>query len=495
MRGVQPGHGLQDGLPFHAALHQRHHSVGRLRLLVEVRGGDLPGGGDAGHHDVAGLAGNSLDERAGALRGFVVVVAAVLHAQHVDIERGPGGVSGRFGNGIESMAGRPERDDRFAGGHVRLQEVDETLGRCAATGAHHHQIRVMQPFDVREIRITFPGRGHYGADLIAAARQFCGGEGRQGFPSLVFVFADEQDDFLGHIPGEAEGGVAGEIGSRDARAPEPLDVLDHQFGAPKVRHVGRFAVVVHRVGHVAHEHHILPLLNHLADGEGPPQNAHVDVHSHDDDVGDTALAHEVQGLGRIGDGVAVADLEGRVLPGPRAIAGAFRAAVAAAVGVVDGQGGLMVGHPGTPALQRDGGLHGWSRLGEFPARVILVELQGVARAVENEHALGPGCLQHLVHGRGHFPDAFCGIRAMMLIPHIAHHHGRPRGLPGDAAFVGRGLGQVRGARAPAGVQGDGAGRGGIRGDRCQCETEADPGDPKAHSTRPQSSHPRITGDH
>ena len=103
------------------------------------------------------------------LRGFVVVVSAVLHAQHVDIERGPGGVSGCFGNGIKPMAGCPERDTRFARGHVRLEQVDETLGWCAATGAHHHEVRVTQPFDVREIRITFPGRGHYGADLIAAA--------------------------------------------------------------------------------------------------------------------------------------------------------------------------------------------------------------------------------------------------------------------------------------------------------------------------------------
>jgi hypothetical protein len=84
-------------------------------------------------------------------------VAAVLHAQHVDIERGPGDISWRFGNGIKPMAGCPERDDRFARGDVRLEQVDQTLGRCAASGAHHHEIRVTQPFDVGEIRIPFPG--------------------------------------------------------------------------------------------------------------------------------------------------------------------------------------------------------------------------------------------------------------------------------------------------------------------------------------------------
>ena len=449
-----------------------------------MRGGDLPGGGDAGHHEVAGLAGNSFDERAGALRGFVVVVAAVFQAQHVDVERGPGGVSGCLGNGIKAMAGRPKRDDRFARGDVCLEQVDQTLGRRSASGAHHHEVRVAQALDVGEIGVTLAGRGHHGAHVVAATREFRGGKGRQGFPSLILVLPDEQDDLLADIAGEAKGSFSGQVGPRDARTPEALDVFHHQFGAPEVRHIRRFAVVVHRVGHVAHQHHVLALLDHLADGKGAAQHTHVDVHAHDDDVGDPTLAHEIEGLGRIGDGVAVADLEGRVLPGPRAVAGAVWAAVAATVGIVDGQGGLEVGHPGTPALQRDAGLHGRSRLGEFSARVILVELQGVARAVEDEHALGPGGQQHLVHGRGHFADAFCGIRAMMLIPHVAHHDGCPRGFPGEGAFVGSGVGQIGGARAPARMESDGAGLGGIRGDLRQCETEADPGYPKARRMQP-----------
>ena len=219
-------------------------------------------------------------------------------------------------------------------------------------------------------------------------------------------------------------------------------------------HVGGFPVVVHRVGHVAHQHHILPLLNHLTDGEGPPENAHVDVDTHDDDVGDAPLAHEVEGLGRIGDGISVADLQRRVLPGPRAIAGAFRASIATAVGIIDGQRCLPVVHSGTPALQRDGGLHRGSRLGELSAGVILVELQGVAGAVKNEHAFRSGRQQHLVHGRGHFTDAFGGVWAMVLVPHVAHHHGGPRGFPSHRAIMGRGRREVRGPSPPASVQGD-----------------------------------------
>ena len=301
-----------------------------------MRGGDLPGDGDSGHHNVAGLAGNSLDERAGALRGLVVVVAAVFQAQHVDIERGPGGVSGCLGNGIESMAGRPDGHYRLACSHMCLEQVDESLGRRSASGAHHHEVRVAQALDVGEIGVTLAGRGHHGAHVVAATREFRGGKGRQGFPSLILVLADEQDDFLGHIPGKAEGWFAGQIGPCDARAPEALDVFHHQFGAPEVRHIRRFAVVVHRVGHVAHQHHVLALLDHLADGKGAAQHTHVDVHAHDDDVGDPTLAHEIEGLGRIGDRVAVADLEGRVLTGPCAVAGAVWAAVAATVGIVDG---------------------------------------------------------------------------------------------------------------------------------------------------------------
>ena len=273
-----------------------------------MRGGDLPRGGDAGHHDVACLVPNSFDERAWALRGFVVVVPAVFHAQHVDIERGPSGISGCFGCGIESVAGRSKGHDRLARGHMRLEQVDESLGRGPASGAHHHQVRVAQALDVGKIGVSLDGWGHHGADLIAPARQFGRGEGRQGFPRLVFVLANEQNDFLLHIACEAKGRLSGEVGPRDARAPEALDVLDHQFGAPKVRHIGGLAVVVHRVGHVAHQHHILALLDHLADGEGPAENAHINMHPHDDDVGDPALAHEIEGLGRIGDGVPVADL-------------------------------------------------------------------------------------------------------------------------------------------------------------------------------------------
>ena len=181
-----------------------------------------------------------------------------------------------------------------------------------------------------------------------------------------------------------------------------------------------------------------------------------------------------------------------MLARPCAVAGAFRASIAAAVGIIDGERGLQVVHSRAPALQGDGGLHRRCRLGEFPARVVLIELQSVARAVEDEHAFGACGQQHFVHGWGHLAHALGGIGAMVLVPHIAHHHGGSRGLPGHGAVVGSGCREVGRSSAPARVQGDGFGLGAAV---AESEHEANPSGPPAGGMPPRIGPRRSTGDH
>ncbi len=58
------------------------------------------------------------------------------------------------------------------------------------------------------------------------------------------------------------------IDTSNCRAPKFFYVLNHQVRAAKVADKRPHARVVHCVGQVAHQHNVLPLVNHLPDGKG-----------------------------------------------------------------------------------------------------------------------------------------------------------------------------------------------------------------------------------
>lgn len=195
------------------------------------------------------------------------------------------------------------------------------------------------------------------------------------------------------------------------------------------------------VGHVAHEHDVLPLSDHLADGEGAAEDAHVFVNAHDDDVRDAVLPHEVERFRGVCDGVPVLDLDGGMLPFPGHEARAIWAAVAAAIRVVDRQRWFLLILPRAPALDGDLGFNFGRRLREFASRMVFVEPHRLAGAMDDEDAALAGSGEDVVHDGREFADAIRCVRAPMAVPHIADDDGGVGGFPGagllnDTPFVG-----------------------------------------------------------
>ena len=372
---------------------------------------------------------DAFDQAVRGHRRLVVVVTFVAPAEHLHIKTVPRREVRAGRCRLKRMTGRAQTDDRFARGHMGAQQIHHRFGRRASADAHDDQIRVANRLVVLEIRIAVLGRGRHGRHLITAPLEFLSGKLRQCFPSRILVLANDQRDPFLDVALEPERFAAQEIHAGDAGTPVLLDVFHDQLRAAKVRHVGTHPMVVHRVGQVPNQQDVLSLGDHLPDGEGAAEHAHVDVHAHDDDIGDAALAHEIERLGGIGNGIAVHDFQGGMLPLPRAIPGAFRATVAAAVRVIDGQRRFLDAIERAPALQGNFRFGLGRGLGEPAAGMILVESQGVAGTVNDEHPLCAGGFQHLVHPGRHFAHALGRIRAMMFIPHVADHHSGPGGIP------------------------------------------------------------------
>ena len=426
--GVDPGDrfdlgGAVLGLP----PEQGRNGPEQLAVAVEV-GRELLGCRDAGQDRVTG--GFRNDRGEGVLAWTFAVMLLVVGPEDLLVEVGPGTVGGvRLAPEFEGVAGGADADDGFAGGDVVTEGLDHAGGWTPATDAQDEQVGIADGFPVLEVMVVVLGGGRNHVKAVAPDGQLVPGECGQGLPGAVLVFADDEGDALGLVALEAELGTGEEVGTGDAWAPELLDVFNDKFGAPEMGDEGAFAVVVHRVRHVADEDDVLTLTDHLADGEGAAEDAHVDVDAHDDDVGDAALAHEVEGLGGIGDGVAGKDLERGVLAGPGLEGRAIRTAIAAAVRVVDGQGSFDVGLEGTPTFEGNRGGDLGGGLGEFPAGMVLVEVHGVGRAVDDEATAGAGGPDHLVHPGGHLPDAFGGVRAVVLVPHVTDDDGGAGGFP------------------------------------------------------------------
>ena len=174
---------------------------------------------------------------------------------------------------------------------------------------------------------------------------------------------------------EPERFSAHKIDTGNCRAPKFLYVLNHQVRAAKVADERPHARVVHGVGQVAHQHNVLSLVNHLPDGKGPTEHAHVGVHAHHDDVLDATLFHQVKRLRAGGDGVALFHLDDRDLMTVHFRLGAAPGqAVAATVRIVYRQLCLVLVIQITPTLQGNLRFHLWSVGSQFAHGRVRVEL-------------------------------------------------------------------------------------------------------------------------
>src|SRR5262249_6590438 len=131
------------------------------------------------------------------------------------------------------------------------------------------------------------------------------------------------------------------------------------------------------------------------------------------------------------------------LPLPRRADLALLLAVAAHVGVVDGQHALALavgpvprGAPPLRRRQRDRRLREGGVDRPLPLLGVLVEVHAGARGVDDEHALLAQNLRDLVHRRRQFSDPLRRRLAPVVVPHVADDQGGVRPLPRDGLLDG-----------------------------------------------------------
>ena len=93
------------------------------------------------------------------------------------------------------------------------------------------------------------------------------GERRQGGLGLVLVFSDQKDDAGAVVGLELEWRPAGQLGGEDRGSDVLLDVLDDAVGSLEMADVGPLARVIHRVGQVADQDHVLARSGEVAQAE------------------------------------------------------------------------------------------------------------------------------------------------------------------------------------------------------------------------------------
>ena len=59
---------------------------------------------------------------------------------------------------------------------------------------------------------------------------------------------------------------------------------DNEVSAREMVHSWRSLGIIHGVRHITHQSHVFANLDHLPDPKWPPQNAHVEMHSAQDDI-------------------------------------------------------------------------------------------------------------------------------------------------------------------------------------------------------------------
>lgn len=375
----------------------------------------------------------------------IAVVIRVMTAEYLSIKLRPGikparqsGLLSRLVPQTESMARRPDADDRLAGGDVGADGVELVLRRQAAAGADEEDVRLLQSFDDARKAVLVFGVGVDDRHFKAERLQFVLGElGERDF-GFVFVVADQDHD-IPPVMRVAERLAADEVGAGDGGADEFFDVLDDQLRPREVADERRAGRVVHGVGHVPHQDDVFAVLGHLPQAERAAEDAHVGVDAAQDDILDAAALQQVPDFhAAVADGVFLLNGQEIDLALPRGLwipplGGKlfvpdfvfFQVVVLAPVGLVDGiLPFVFLRNMAAPFVNLRGKiLRLRCRLGHFAARMILVRIHATARGMDDEHPLLPGRFQHFVEPRGHFRLAADGIQAVMSVPHVADDDG------------------------------------------------------------------------
>ena len=197
--------------------------------------------------------------------------------------------------------------------------------------------------------------------------------------------------------------------------------------------------IVHRVGHVAHEHHVFAVARHLPQSEWPTQHAHVGVYADQDHVANFAVLHHAPDFrAAIANIIGIMNLQTvhLFLPGRPGVAAAgleflgpflvlHRIIILAAIRLIDWiLAGFLRRNLFAPKVDVFGQRLGLGRIQHVLARrMIFVGLHTTARRVDDRKAQLAGGLDHLVHTRRQFPSTARGIQAMMQIPHVANDNG------------------------------------------------------------------------
>ena len=155
---------------------------------------------------------------------------------------------------------------------------------------------------------------------------------------------------LSLIAGKTKRLAVQNVGARDGWAPVTFDMLEDQIVPRVVIHVRRVARVVHRVGHVSHQHDVLALIDHLANAERTAKHAHVRMHAHNDDIFDAALLYQVKRFGAVGDCITFLNLQRLDLPVKEPHGFADRAVIVAGLLDIDRHGGFVFVVQIAPAL-------------------------------------------------------------------------------------------------------------------------------------------------
>ena len=131
-------------------------------------------------------------------------------------------------------------------------------------------------------------------------------KGGQAFIGSVFFFGHHHHQFRACIVGKPEAFASAQhLIARDGRADVLFDVGHDQIGAGKVADLRWHGRIVHGVGQVPHQHHILSIFRHLPQAKRAAEHAHVHMHAHDHDILDAVRLQQVPVLPAVvGDGIA-----------------------------------------------------------------------------------------------------------------------------------------------------------------------------------------------
>ena len=135
-----------------------------------------------------------------------------------------------------------------------------------------------------------------------------GEDGQRNFRA-IFIFGGKDHNVRPLVVRKRERLASQEIGTGDCGTPVLFNVLNDQIIPREVADKWLHGGVVHRVGHVAHQCNIHPLIDHLPDRKRPAEDTHVGVNTHHDDIFNPATFHQPEGFVGIGDRVTFVNFD------------------------------------------------------------------------------------------------------------------------------------------------------------------------------------------